>query len=102
MTTYAVINIAGHQYRVKEGDELFVDKLKVKKPEAKVLLVSKDGKVALGTPEVKGAKVAIKVQEEEMKGDKIYVQTFKSKSRYRRKIGFRPIYTKIEIGKITG
>jgi len=100
MSKYAVIKIKGTQYRVAEGDEILVDKLGKDKPEARVLLVVDGEKVSVGKPEVKGADVKLKVLEEEIKGKKITVQTYKAKSRYRRKLGFRPRYTKLLVEKI--
>jgi len=98
---YAVIEIKGTQYKVKEGDEILVDKLGKDKSEARVLLVSDGKKVSVGKPEVKGAKVKMKVLEAELKGKKVSVQTFKAKSRYRRKIGFRPQLSKLLVEKIS-
>jgi large subunit ribosomal protein L21 len=101
MAKYAVIRMKGHQFRVEEGDELLVDKLgKKEKPEAQVLLV-KNKKVKIGTPTVKGASVKLKVLEKEEKGEKLHVETFKAKSRYRRKVGFRPVFTRLRVDKIT-
>jgi len=101
MSKYAVIEIKGTQYRVAEGDEILVDKLGKDKPDARVLLIVDGKKVTVGKPEVKGAKVSLKVIEEELKGKKVTVQTFKAKSRYRRKIGFRPKYSKLLVEKIS-
>lgn len=98
---YAVIEIKGSQYRVQEGDEILVDKIESKNPETKILLVKDDKKVSIGKPEVKDAKIKIKVLKEEEKGEKLHVQTYKAKSRYRRKIGFRPLYTRLLIEKIS-
>src|SRR5258708_2949924 len=100
MSKYAVIKIQGHQYQVSEKDEILVDYLGETKPEAEVLLISEDGKVNIGKPTVKGAKVTLKVVEELVKGTKIYIQKFKAKSRYRRKTGFRPKYTKLLVQTI--
>lgn len=98
---YAIIKIKGQQHKVSEGDEILVGKLGNDKPEAQVLLVVDDKKVKIGKPEVKDAKVKIKILEKEEKGKKLYVQTFKAKSRYRRKIGFRPVYSRLLIEKIS-
>jgi large subunit ribosomal protein L21 len=98
---YAVIRIKNQQYKVSEGEELLVDKLGTDKPEVGVLLVSDGKKVRIGKPEVKDAKVKIKILKDEEKGKKLHVQTFKAKSRYRRKIGFRPLYSRILVEKIT-
>ncbi len=100
MSKYAVIKIQGHQYQVSEKDEILVDYLGETKPEAEVLLISDEGKLNIGKPTVKGAKVTFKVVEEIVAGEKIYVQKFKAKSRYRRKTGFRPKYTKLLVQTI--
>ncbi|CAN5359762.1 50S ribosomal protein L21 [soil metagenome] len=97
---YAVIKIKGHQYKVSEGDEILVDFMGETKPEAEVFMTVVDEKVELGKPTVKEAKVTLKVQEEEVKGEKIYVAKFKAKSRYRKRIGFRPKYTKLLVQTI--
>lgn len=97
MSKYAVIKIQGHQYKVAEKDEILVDFLGDQKPEAEVLLICEEGKVKLGKPFIKGAKVTIKVLEQEVKGEKIYISKYKAKSRYRRRTGFRPKYTKLLI-----
>lgn len=96
---YAVVRIKGHQYKVSEGQEILVDKIGSDKVEADILLVSKEGKVKVGKPTVKDAKITIKVLGEE-KGEKIDVYKYKSKSRYRRHLGFRPQYTRMLVQKI--
>lgn len=100
MVNYAVIKIKGNQYRVSEGEEILVDKLVESKVEGEILLVVKNGKVKIGKPNVKGAKVRLKVVNKEEKGRKLYVHKFKAKSRYRRKYGIRPFYTRILAEKI--
>ncbi len=100
MTKYAVIKIQGHQYQVSEKDEILVDYLGETKPVADVLMVSVDGKVTLGKPVLTDVKVALKVVDVEVKGEKIYVAKYKAKSRYRRRIGFRPKYTKLLVQTI--
>ena len=97
---YAVLRIKGHQYKVSEGQEILVDRVGDAKLQADVLLVSKDGKVRVGKPVVKDAKVTIKVLGEE-KGEKIDVYKYKSKSRYRRHTGFRSQLTRLLIQKIS-
>lgn len=98
--TYAVIDIKGSQFRVFEGDEILVDKLGDDKPDPRVLMLVDDGKVKVGKPTVKGAKVKLKILEEEERGEKITVQKFKAKSRYRRKKGFKPVYSRLLVEKI--
>jgi large subunit ribosomal protein L21 len=97
---YAVLRIKGHQYKVSEGQEILVDKVGDAKLEADILLVSKDGKVQVGKPVVKDAKVVVKVLGEE-KGEKVDVYKYKSKSRYRRHTGFRSQLTRLLIQKIS-
>lgn len=101
MSKYAVIRLQGHQYKVAEKDEILVDLLGEKKPEAEVLMISEEGKIKLGKPVLKDNKVILKVLEPEVKGEKIYVAKYKAKSRYRRRIGFRPKYTKLLVQTIS-
>lgn len=99
---YAIIKIKGVQYKVSEGDEVLVGKLGEKeKPEAEVLLVVSDGKVKIGKPVVKGAKVKLKVVKQEEKGKKLKILKYKAKSRYRKRMGFRPVYTRLLVEQIS-
>ncbi|MCB8818379.1 50S ribosomal protein L21 [Desulfosporosinus shakirovi] len=95
---YAVIETGGKQFRVQEGDVIYVEKLDANVGDAvtidKVLLVEKDGSVNVGTPVVAGATAVLKVVEHG-KGEKIVVFKFKSKKNYRRKQGHRQPYTKV-------
>lgn len=100
MSKYAVLKIAGRQYRVSEGDEILVDKLHSDKPEIDVLLLCDGEKINIGKPTLKEAKVTLKVLALEEKGEKLDVYKYKAKSRYRRHIGFRPKYSKVKIEKI--
>ena len=97
---YAVIRIKGHQYRIEEGQEFLVDKINTKKPEFDVLLVTNKDKVKVGNPTVKGSSVKLKILENEVKGKKLHVTKFKAKSRYRKKIGFKPVYSKLLVEKV--
>jgi large subunit ribosomal protein L21 len=103
---YAVIDLKGHQYIVKAGDKIVVDRIEdVKEGQDyeidKILLVfDGEGKdVKVGKPYLEGTKVKAKVVEH-TKGDKIHVIKFKNKNRYSRKIGFRPYYTVLQIEDI--
>ena len=100
---YAIIETGGKQYRVQEGDILFVEKLEANQGDVvtidSVLAVSKDGKLTVGSPVVNGAKVEAKVVEQG-KGKKIIVFKYKPKKDYRRKQGHRQPYTKLVIEKI--
>lgn len=99
---YAVVKISGKQFKVSEGDVITVGKLNSKDKKVTfedVLLVSVEGKVKVGNPSVKNAKVTAAVLENK-KGDKIRVSKFKSKVRYRKTIGFRPQFSVLKIEKI--
>ena len=100
---YAIIQTGGKQYKVQEGDVIYVEKLEAAAGDSvtfdQVLLVSKDGKVVTGTPVVPGAAVTGKV-EKQGKGRKIIVYKYKPKKNYRRKQGHRQPYTKVVIEKI--
>lgn len=98
---YAVIRIKGTQYKVEEKDEILVDKVDEKdEVVSEVLMVRDDKGAKLGNPLVKGAKVTLKKLGDE-KGIKIHVFKYKSKSRYRRKIGSRPKFTRFQVVTIS-
>lgn len=100
---YAIIETGGKQYRVQEGDVLFIEKLDAAEGEAvtfdRVLAVSKGEGLVAGTPLVAGATVSAKV-EKQGKNKKIIVYKYKAKKNYRRKQGHRQPYTKVVIEKI--
>lgn len=100
---YAVIVTGGKQYKVAEGDVLFVEKLEVEEGAAvtfdQVLMTGDGENVKVGTPVVDGATVEAKVVKNG-KAKKIYVYKMKRKKNYRRKKGHRQPYTKVEITKI--
>ena len=100
---YAIIESCGKQYKVTKGDVVFFEKLDAEEGKKitfdKVILVSDDGKVQIGTPYVKGVKVEGKVVSHG-KGKKIIVFKMKAKKNYRRTQGHRQPYTKVEIMNI--
>ena len=100
---YAIIETCGKQYKVSKGDVVFFEKLEAEEGKKitfdKVILVSDDGKVEVGTPYVKGAKVEGKVVSHG-KSKKIIVFKYKPKKNYRRKQGHRQPYTKVEITSV--
>ena len=100
---YAIIESCGKQYKVTEGDVVYFEKLDAEEGKKvtfdKVILVSKEGKVDVGAPYVKGVKVEGKVVSHG-KGKKIIVYKYKAKKNYRRTQGHRQPYTKVEITKI--
>ena len=103
---YAIVEIAGQQFKVEKDKKLFVHKLDAKEGDSvdfeKVLLVDNDGKVAVGTPTVKGAKVTAKVLVEEVKGDKVMVFKKKRRKGYKKMNGHRQQFTQIQVETIVG
>ncbi len=101
---FAVIETGGKQYKVSEGDIIFVEKLGVEDGESltfdKVLAVSGESFVA-GAPYVSGASVTAKVLKNG-KSKKIVVFKYKSKKNEKKKMGHRQAYSKILIEKIVG
>ena len=100
---HAIIETGGKQYKVAEGDTLFIEKLPVEAGDTvtfdKVLAVLDGDKATFGAPVVEGAKVTASVVKNG-KGKKIIVFKYKPKKGYRRKQGHRQPYTKVTIGKI--
>lgn len=100
---HAIIVTGGKQYRVAEGDVIFVEKLDVEAGETvkfdRVLAVIDEDKAAFGTPVVENAVVSGNVVKNG-KSKKIRVYKMKPKKGYRRTQGHRQPYTKVEITKI--
>lgn len=100
---YAVVEIAGQQYRVNPSEKLYVPKLESAVDSVvtfdKVLLRADDKKVTVGNPMVKGASVEAKVLAHS-KDDKVIVFKKKKRKGYRVKRGHRQQYTQIEITSI--
>ena len=100
---YAIVEIAGQQFKVEKDEQIFVHSLEVKEGSKvyfeNVLLIDNGGKVNVGAPAVKGAKVTAKVLEH-LKGDKVIVFKKKRRKGYRVKNGHRQYLTKLEIVKI--
>ena len=101
---YAVIETGGKQYKVSEGDEIFIEKLGVEDGATvtfdKVLAVVADA-LTVGAPYVEGASVEATVVKSG-RGKKIYVLKYKAKKNEKKKIGHRQDYTKVRITKIVG
>ena len=102
---FAVIETGGKQYKVNEGDVLFVEKLDVNEGDKvtfdKVLAVSGNAGFVVGAPYVDGATVVANVVKNG-KGKKIDVIKYKAKKNEKKKIGHRQPYTKVQIDKING
>ena len=100
---YAIIETGGKQYKVEQGAELYIEKLPQTAGESvtfdRVLLVSKDGSVVVGSPTVAGATVTGKV-EKQGRGQKIIVFKYKAKKNYHKKQGHRQPFTKVVIESI--
>ena len=100
----AIIVTGGKQYKVAEGDTIFVEKLPNEAGDAivfdQVLAVIDGEKATFGAPVVAGAKVDASVVKNG-KGKKVIVFKYKPKKGYRRKQGHRQPYTKVTIGKIS-
>ncbi|MBU4210603.1 50S ribosomal protein L21 [Patescibacteria group bacterium] len=101
---YAILAISGSQYLVEENKIYTIDKTKSKENDIitsdQVLLFVNDKDIKIGTPLVKNAEVEYKIAKH-YKGKKLRVFQYKAKSRYRRRLGFRPQLTDIQILKIT-
>ena len=101
---HAIIETGGKQFKVTEGDTLFIEKLPVESGETvtfdKVLAVIDGDKITVGTPVVAGAKVDASVVKNG-KGKKVIVFKYNPKKGYSRKRGHRQPYTKVTIGKIS-
>ena len=102
---FAIIETGGKQYKVNEGEIIFVEKLDAEVGATvefdSVKALSKDGALKIGTPNVEGAKVTATVVRQG-KEKKIYVFKYKAKKNEKKKIGHRQPYTKLQITAIEG
>ncbi|MEM7103856.1 MAG: 50S ribosomal protein L21 [Bacteroidota bacterium] len=102
---YAIVKIAGRQFKVAENQEIFVHQLKAEEGDKvsfdEVLLIDKDGDVAVGQPNVKAAKIEATVLGHQ-KGEKVIVFKKKRRKGFKTKNGHRQSFTKIKIDKIVG
>lgn len=99
---YAIISAGNKQYRVSQGETIYIDKVNLEDGSAisfDALLIEKDGEIKVGNPVVEGAKVEGKVVAQ-VKGEKIKIYKYKSKKNYHRRAGHRQPYTKVEITAI--
>ena len=101
---YAIVNIAGQQFKVEKDQEIFVHQLNASEGDKvsfdEVMLVDNDGSTSIGTPVLSGASVGATVLNHQ-KGDKVTVFKKKRRKGYRVKNGHRQSFTKIKIDSIT-
>ena len=103
---YAIVEINGQQFKVQEGNTLFVHHIRDSKEGQtvefdKVLLVDDGGAVTVGTPVIEGAKVTCEVVNPLVKGEKIIVFKMKRRKDSRKKNGHRAQFTEIKITSVT-
>ena len=100
---HAIIETGGKQYKVTEGDTLFIEKLEAETGQAitfdKVLAILDGDKATFGAPVVEGASVAATVVKNG-KGKKVRIFKYNPKKGYRKRQGHRQPYTKVQIGAI--
>jgi large subunit ribosomal protein L21 len=100
---FAIVEIAGQQFKVEKDQTLYVHRLPQEEGASielnKVLLVDNNGKVTVGVPTVSGASVKAKVLDH-LKGDKVIVFKKKRRKGYRKMNGHRQAFTKIQIESI--
>ena len=102
---YAVVDIAGKQYKVEKDQYLYTPRLEAEAGASvsfdKVLLIDSGGSVQVGTPLIKGAQISGKVLEH-VKDHKVIVFKKKRRKGYAVKNGHRQQYTKVKIESIKG
>jgi large subunit ribosomal protein L21 len=102
---YAVLKTGGKQYRASQGDRLRVERLTAEVGDEvefdQILLVGEGADVKVGSPLVKGGKVAAKVTAQG-RSKKIEIVKFRRRKHYKRQAGHRQHYTEVEITSISG
>ena len=102
---FAIVTIAGQQFKVMEGQEIFVHRLEAAAGADvsfdQVHLIDRSGAISVGMPIVKGAAIGATVIEPLVKGDKVIVFKKKRRKGYRVKKGHRQQFSKIKINSIT-
>ncbi|HAF29300.1 MAG TPA: 50S ribosomal protein L21 [Bacteroidales bacterium] len=100
---YAIVEIAGQQFKVEKDNKIFVHHLDAEEGAVvefdKVLLIDNDGKVKVGKPTVKAAKISAKILVHQ-KGDKVLVFKKKRRKGYKKMNGHRQQFTQIQIQDI--
>ena len=102
---YAIVDIAGQQFKVTKDQKIFVHRLEGQEGAQlsfdKVLLIDNDGDVKVGLPTIEGASISAKIIEHQ-KGDKVLVFKKKRRKSYQKLNGHRQSFTKIQIEEILG
>ena len=102
---FAIVSIAGQQFKVEEGQQIFVHRLAANEGDSvsfdTVHLIDNNGLVRIGEPNIKGASVKVSVVTH-LKGDKIVVFHKNRRKGYRKKNGHRQSFTKVKIDSIAG
>jgi len=101
---YAIVDIAGQQFKVEAGSEIFVNRLAAKKDESveftKVLLIDAEGAVKIGAPYIDGAVVKATVLDDDVKAKKVLVFKKIRRKGFQKLNGHRQKLTKIKIDAI--
>ena len=101
---YAIVNIAGQQFKVQENTPVFIHRLEANEGDSvnfnEVLLVDDNGSIKVGAPLIAGASVSAKILSH-LKGDKVLIFKKKRRKGYQKLNGNRQYLTKIHIEKIT-
>jgi large subunit ribosomal protein L21 len=102
---YAIVKIAGQQFKVERGNKVYVHRLKANEGAEvefdDVLLIDNEGKITVGSPKVEGAKVAATVLQH-LRGDKVLVFKKKRRKTYQKLNGHRQDFTQILVQGILG
>ena len=100
---YAIVEIAGQQFKVQKDQKIFVHRLAAESGSKldfeRVLLIDNDGKIQVGAPAIAGAVVSVEVNDH-VKGDKVIVFKKKRRKGYKKKNGHRQSFTSITIKDI--
>jgi large subunit ribosomal protein L21 len=101
---YAIVKIAGRQYRAEAGAVIDVERLPQEVGETvtfdEVLMIGDGENSVIGTPVVEGASVTATV-EEQFRGEKVIVFKYRQRTNYRVKRGHRQYHTRLRIGEIS-
>ncbi|MBO4666141.1 MAG: 50S ribosomal protein L21 [Paludibacteraceae bacterium] len=101
---YAIVEMQGQQFKVEAGKKLFINRMEAEKGAVvefeKVLLVDNEGKIKVGAPTIKGAKVVCEVLDNECRGEKVLVFHKKRRKGYKKLTGHRQDLTNVVVKEI--